>query len=83
MDGNLKWYIYFQDNNNFDAVRTSLMGITEEGEQFLSSIKMDGTPALEEPENNETTAETPIFGSYVKADEDEYSLPVRIKNLII
>ena len=72
--GTLNGTFIFRINNNFDAVRTSLMGITEEGEQFLSSIEDgDGTPpAVEEPENNETTVETPIFGgSYVEADEDE------------
>ena len=72
--GTLNGTFIFRINNNFDAVRTSLMGITEEGEQFLSSIEDgDGTPpALEEPENNETTVETPIFGgSYVEPDEDE------------
>lgn len=72
--GTLNGTFIFRINNNFDAVRSALLQITEEGESFLSSIEEgDGTPTdFDESEENGAEVVTPTFGGkYVEPDEDE------------
>jgi len=74
----------FRINNNFDAVRTSLINIVDEGDTFLSSIEEgDGIPPnVEVPENNETVVTTPIFrGKYQEPDDGELFSPPEGKNV--
>lgn len=64
----------FRINNNFDAVRSALIGIVENGENFLSNIESgDGSPpSIDPPDNNEITITRPNFsGNYTEVDEDQ------------
>ena len=73
-DTDLVGTFIFRINNNFDAVRSSLIDIVDNGDLFLSNLEDgDGTPPeINEAEQNETTIVTPVFGgSYTEPNYDE------------
>ena len=73
-DNDLNGTFNFRVNNNFDAVRSALRGITATSSDFLSSLESgDGSaPEYDNSTPNEKTVFIPEFGgSYVEPNYDE------------